>query len=324
MGIRTLLRETLGGVLDHHDPQASLSSKGPDLPEGAIEVLHPHNPRLLELQRRYAGCPPQVINPLSWTETYVQPEHLVQFRGDNPYVWQLRGPNMTTLGYALTTYYVKSLDTIRLLDRLEEDGQFGSVTLKVDHKRVSRDLLDSILEMYFLEKHLHISTAKDLTIVDIGAGYGRLGHRMVQGFPNIRHYLCTDAVPVSTFLSEYYLRFRQVEEKARVVPLDEIAHRLETYPVTLAVNIHSFSECRIAAIEWWISLLAKSCVPFLMIVPNALNHGGERLTTGDGHDFGGLLERYGYHQIAKDPKFRDPVVQEYGISPTFHHLFALR
>ncbi len=36
---------------------------------------------------------------------------------------------------------------------------------------------------------------------------------------NFRRIYCVFALPESTFISEYYLRSRQVEEKTRVVPI---------------------------------------------------------------------------------------------------------
>ena len=60
-----------------------------------------------------------------------------------------------------------------------------------------------------------------------------------------------------------------------------------------------------------------------MIVPNGGDHGGERLLTNDGRDFGGVIEEHGYKLIAKDPKFADPVVQRYAINPTCHYLFEM-
>jgi len=36
------------------------------------------------------------------------------------------------------------------------------------------------------------------------------------------------------------------------------------------------------------------------------------------------LERYGYRTVLKEPKFIDPVVQEYGLQPSWYHLLELR
>ena len=154
-------------------------------------------------------------------------------------------------------------------------------------------------------------------------GYGRLAHRMVSALSGVERYYCTDAVAVSTFVSDYYLRFRGVD-KAVVIPLDEIETALRGHPVDLAINIHSFSECRMQAIEWWIRLLSRHRVKNLMIVPAQSTSRGERLLTDHGQEFLPLLEQYGYRTVLKEPKYLDPVVQEFGLQPTWHHLLEFR
>jgi putative sugar O-methyltransferase len=271
------------------------------LPEGASDYLHKNNPKLDYLNKKYDTFNTEVTTPLVWTDAHVKPDDVVYFRGDNAYVWQLRGQNMNIMGYALTTYYVKSIDRL-----------------------ISRDLLDSIMEIYFLEKHLNISTSSKTTILDIGAGYGRLAHRMASAIPQISSYLCTDAVAISSFISDYYIKFRKLEKIAKVIGLDAVEKTLDEEPVDIAINIHSFSECKLSAIDWWLSLLSRYKVRYLMIVPNAGDHGGDRLLTHENEDFGQVIEKYGYKLIAKEPKFRDPVVQTFGINPTYHYLFELQ
>lgn len=339
MGLKTYLRKALNSLLKRYDyeiiesrrlyewqkcPEAQPSYKQSRLTKEATDYLQQNNPRLQELQARYTIFSNEVTAPLVWTDGYVRPDDILYFRGDNAYVWQLRGPNMNIMAYALTTFYVKSIDNLGLLELLKEDDSFGIFTFRLDNRLMSRDLLDSIMEIYFLEKHLSLSLSKDMTILDIGAGYGRLAHRMVGALPNIQNYLCTDAFAISSFISEYYLRFRSIEGRAKVIPLDEIENTLRNRAVNIAVNIHSFSECRISDIDWWLSLLEKHGVKYLMIVPNSGNHGGERLLTNDGKDFGEVIEKHGYKLVTKDPKYRDPVVQKYAINPTYHYLFELQ
>ncbi|TMH56730.1 MAG: hypothetical protein E6H62_04540 [Betaproteobacteria bacterium] len=61
----------------------------------------------------------------------------------------------------------------------------------------------------------------------------------------------------------------------------------------------------------------------LMIVPNGLDHGGELLLTLDRRDMRAVIERHGNREVAKDPKYADPVVQKYAVNPTCHFLFEL-
>jgi len=295
-----------------------------ELPAGAAEYLRPDHPRLKELRARYADCPSDVTDSDLWDEAYVGPDELRFFRGDNPYVWQLRGQNNHELGYALAFYYLRSIDHLGLLEKLDEDDAFGSFSFAIGNKRISRDLLDSVSELSFLDRHLGVSTRGDCSILDIGAGYGRLAHRTLAALPNVGHYYCTDAIPVSTFISEYYVRHRGLGDRAHVVPLDEIEKALTERPVQIAVNVHSFSECSIAAIDWWVSLLARSKVQNLMIVPNRAEQEGEIMLTNDGREIAPIVVEHGYELVVTEPKYGDPVVQEYALNPTFYYLFELK
>lgn len=265
MGLKTYVRKALSSVLKRYDyeiiesgqlyqwqtrPKAQPSYRQSSLPKEATDYLQQNNPRLQDLQARYTIFDSEVTAPLVWIDAHVKPDDILYFRGDNAYVWQLKGQNMNIMAYTLTTFYVKSIDKLRLLELLGEDDFFGNFTFRIDDRLISRDLLDSIMEIYFLEKHLDLSLSKDMTILDIGAGYGRLAHRMVSALPNIQQYLCTDAVATSSFLSEYYLRFRGIEGRAKAVPLDEIENMISNRAVNTAVNIHSFSECKVSAIDW--------------------------------------------------------------------------
>jgi hypothetical protein len=340
MGVKGLVKAFLNDVLKRYGSEIVLTDvlyewqHGPvnmgmrsyvkcPLPDDAARYLKPDNPKLIELRRRYKAFDSDVTTPLLWTDRHVRPEDIAYFRGDNAWVWQVRGNNTNILAYALSLYYIQSIDRLGLLDRLVEDNSFGSFSFTIGGRQVSRDLLDSIAEIYFLDRYLGIASRAGLRVLDVGAGYGRLAHRMMSALPSIESYFCTDAIAVSTFVSDFYLRFRGLE-KAFVIPLDEIDDALRDRPVDLAINIHSFSECRMQAIEWWARLFRKHRVKHLMIAPNRSGERSGRMVTNEGRDFLPLLERYGYRTVLKEPKFIDPVVQEYGLMPTWYHLLELR
>lgn len=203
---------------------------------------------------------------------------------------------------------------------------FGASTWTIDGKIHTRDLLDSIVEIGFLDRHLNISQRR-LRILDIGAGYGRLAHRLVQAFPGKVDVLCVDSVAVSTFLSEFYLRYRGASPQAAVVPLDEFEEGLARNPIDVAVNVHSFSECPMSAIEGWLDLLVRYRIPRLVVVPNAMDNGGtrplSRETDGAWLDLMALFRAKGYKLEITEPKYLDAAVQARGVSPTHHFLFTL-
>jgi hypothetical protein len=284
----------------------------------------PDSPRLAELRRRYAEFDKQATIPLVWSPGRVTVEELRGYRGADIYVWQSGGLHYGVIAHALAYYYLRTRDSLGLLDRLEDDAAFAVRRFEVDGRWVSRDLLDSILEINFIEKEFGISQKPGCRILDIGAGYGRLAHRMVQSVPALGEYLCTDAVPESTFICEHYLAHRGALGKARVVPLDEIEKNVAATPIDLAVNIHSFSECSLEAIGWWSQLLAANRVPRLLVCPNAKHDEGRFLGVEDGRGFREVIEKAGYRLAKVVPKYEDPVLQAYGLDPSWFHLFELR
>lgn len=297
------------------------------LPGGAADYLKWDNPRLEELEKKYRGYESPANNPSLWTNQFQKDSiELQYFRGDNAYVWQYRGVKsieLVEIKYLLAAYYARTIDRLGLLNKLEEDGLFGIYTFDFNGRPVSRDLLDSILEIYFLERNIKISCMPDLRILDIGAGYGRLAHRIAKALPDLGCYYCTDAIAVSTFISEYYVRFRNVADKVTVVPFDEIVKKLDNNPVDLAVNVHSFSECTLEAITWWINLLAKHRVKYLFLVPNDRPELLSRETDGSAVNFRPMLEKNGYRLRITEPMYLDPSVQRNGIHPAHHYLFEL-
>lgn len=151
------------------------------------------------------------------------------------------------------------------LDLLKEDDSFKCVTGDVDGVTVSRDLLDSILELEFLETHCGFSL-DDMKVLDIGAGYGRLAHRLTTAFPKATMY-CTDKIPISQELCKKYLDFRGANSVEIVRPddLEKIG------PLDLAINIHSWPECTRPEINGWLDWLVAHNVQNLFVIPHQYN-----------------------------------------------------
>lgn len=309
-----------------HDPKRA-GAKHDDaraLPPGAEEILRSDHPRLLELRRRYAASSLPMAQRTMWGARYLEKElDLRQFRGDNAYVWQLRNVRQQErYKYYVYLRDIAARDPQGLLRRLHEDGLFGCWAFDYPGwPTVSRDLLDSINEIYFLDRHIGLFDRPGFSVLDIGAGYGRLGHRMVSAVPGIGAYLCTDAVPESTFLCEYYLRFRGVDSRTEVLPLDEVDDRLAGRRIDLAINTHSFSEMSRAAIAGWLERLRRTSIPWLLVVPN---DAGQLLTIeadGTRADFTALFAEYGYELQVREPVFSDPTLREFLGIRDFFFLF---
>lgn len=289
------------------------------LPHGAREALMNDNPRLTELRRRYRGHP--AAQASSWSDAQLLGKiEMAYFRGDSQYLFQARGTEGAA--YALSSLYLRQHDPLGLLERFDEDAAFGALTHVVDGKVVSRDLLDSALEINYLASKLGGDRLAKARVLDVGAGYGRLGHRLGQWSGDIQ-YLAADAIPLSTFLCEYYLGYRQTPG-ARVIPLDEVEAALRSGGIDVAINVHSFAEAPRDSVVWWLERIAAAGVPYLLIV-----HGSEELFTEErsltrGH-YDDTLRGLGYEREALDPKYaHSETVQRFGVYPAWYHWFARR
>src|SRR5262249_6761971 len=137
------------------------------LPPGAREHLSSANPRLHELRARYRQYAPPALRHSRWSQDHVNTIELPWFRGDNPYIWQFREKN-TEGKHIATALYIRSIDRYNWLKTLQEDGLFGAYVFEFDGGYISRDLLDSIAELYFLDDLLEISKWNKQGILDIG------------------------------------------------------------------------------------------------------------------------------------------------------------
>lgn len=315
-----------GPTLEDRHYLTSLYDDSAPLPPGAARELSSTNPRLRELRRGYEALALPVSDASRWRDAAVRSFlDLRYFRGETLFYWHYRElPRVTELKYFVFLRYVSERDESELLAKMSEDGSFGCWTFEYPgYGRVSRDLLESANEISFLERELGLSRRDRFSVLDIGAGYGRLAHRMAEVYPQLEDYCCVDAIPEATFISEYYLRDRGSMPPARVVRLDAVADELAPGSFDVAVNIHSFSECTHAAVEWWVELLANLRVPRLLVVPNEPNELLTLESDGSRRDFRPLLEGAGYREITSEPVITDAAVRELlSLSDSFF-LFAL-
>lgn len=305
----------------------TLHDESVPLPAGAESYLRDDNPRLVELRAAYGALDLPVVEGSRWAAQHVESFlDLRRFRGETLITWHYRElPRITALKYFVLLSDVARRDDRGLLRSLEEDGAFGCWTFEYPGwGRVSRDLLESVNELAFLERELRLSDRERFRVLDIGAGYGRLAHRGVSAYPNCADWCCVDAVPESTFVAEYYLHHRGVAPPARVVPLHELDAALEPGSFDLALNIHSFPEMPLAAIRWWVEQLARLEVPRLLVVPNEPERLRSLETDGSTRDFAPVLAEHGYELRAVEPVVADPAAAELVRLHDRFHLYERR
>ena len=103
----------------------------------------------------------------------------------------------------------------------------------------------------------------------------------------------------------------------RVVPLQEWETLADDYDI--AVNIHSFSECSLEAIGWWLDRIAERNIDWLLIVPNTPHQLLSTELDGTMKDFAPLVRAAGYVQVDERPVFENDELRGLiDLHDTFH------
>lgn len=291
------------------------------IPNNAKKYLHSKNPRLIQLKSDYQKFLAKNFKKGLWTENYLKNEDLLFFRGDNPYVYQKRGNQLSIFAYLITYFWFKSKDKANDLFFFKEEISFGIYNFVIDEKNITRDLLDSFNEIEFLKENVFKNHENKVKVLEIGAGYGRLAKWLTKNTKFIEHYYCIDGIPESTFISEYFLKKYHKIDNVTVVPVNMKESLVEKDNITLAINIHSFSEMTFDFVKFWIKEVTRLKILYLFIVPNAGHNFEGELVSFDKVNFRNLIESKGYELVLKRTKYLDPYVQKYGLNPTVYYLF---
>jgi hypothetical protein len=281
--------------------------------------------RINDLRRQYAAYPCDAQIHSQWNGSLVRDIDMVNFRADSAYLWQHRDGNVP-VSYLATYYFHRLSRNADLLDQCTEDGGFGAYSIHVDGTIVTRDRLDSVAELGFLRKVFSLNKESTIRILDIGSGYGRIAWRFYQCFPKVE-VLCVDGIPESAAICESYLARKGVAPNVRMVPLPMLEEEMKRNPPALAIAMNSLTECTAKAVTWWIRMLEQYAVPNLLVIPHSGFDEGRELFSVESLEekrvpLLPLLQEHGYRQTLMEPKYEEPTMQRYGISPTYFHLFS--
>lgn len=239
---------------------------------------------------------------------------LSNFRSDNHFLWQTRLYNKAN--YYLSYQEALKVDVLNVFSKSLEDAEWGAECFRFNEILVSRDLLDSVFEINFLSKNLELGHHSKFKVLDIGAGYGRLGKRLLDVFSGAE-YFATDAVAISQSVSKTYLKDYIEEGRATVIDFAEVSN-LSTLvsKIDLMVNIHSFSEMTIEFVDYWLKLAQSLQIPYLFIIPN-----NQKLALNDGADLHSLVVSHGYSPFRIEKKYSSQIPEDLVIYPDTFFLF---
>jgi putative sugar O-methyltransferase len=178
------------------------------------------------------------------------------------------------------------------------DGNYGALMIPTSFGVVNRMWLDAIIETDFISRHCDDYSR----ILEIGAGYGRLA-LLLPEMLRVTSYDCVDAVPISTYLCEWYLA--QNNGKARVITPDKVTQ----LRASLSINIHSWSECSKDQVARWLDVIDAIGADWLFTKP----HQKEFYCWG-GNEFRSLIEE----------RFEPVAEEELGFGNVLHVMWKRR
>src|SRR5262249_20262516 len=98
--------------------------------------------------------------------------------------------------------YMQERDPDKLLQTLEEPGIGNPIEIKNNQKLISQDLANSVQEYYFIKPYIQKIKSKAIKVVEIGAGYGRLGYVLLNVIKC--KYIIFDIAP-ALYVAQKYL-----------------------------------------------------------------------------------------------------------------------
>ena len=104
---------------------------------------------------------------------------------------------------ALLYDYVARRDPLRLLQRLEEPIAGTPFAIRYKGHWISQDLCNSVHEFYSLGGEALVRQDRPVHFLELGAGYGRLGHVILEAIPQAT-YTVVD-IPPALAVSQWYL-----------------------------------------------------------------------------------------------------------------------
>jgi putative sugar O-methyltransferase len=261
-----------------------------------------HDPQVVELLKTMQTnftCEP-------WFNTIEVPDHVgIHDRVyDDPIEMHFENPTYKLADPALREIYRLSVGLLweqvrattypeHLLDSLEESEIGNPIRIWRKGKRISSDLAHSVRERNMLLGPLHLIGKENLTVLEIGAGHGRLAE--VFGKTTNYRYIILDITP-ALYVAQWYITrvfpqerifsfrhiddFKEVEQElkeSRFVFLTP--NQIELFPdgyFDLCVNMNSLGEMRLDQVK------------------NYLYH-IDRLTTR------GFMSRQEFHEKSKNP-----------------------
>jgi len=156
-----------------------------------------------------------------------------------------------TFAVRLLWEYARRNDPLGVTE-LEEPSLGDPLPVRWRGRTISQDLANSALELAAIDRALE--GGEPASILEIGAGYGRLGHTLLSLFGSAS-YTVVDIEPART-ISEWYLSRLFPDRDLRFLSPEQAAD-LAPGSVSLGLSVSSLQEMTRAQVEGYIGLLDR-------------------------------------------------------------------
>ncbi len=173
--------------------------------------------------------------------------------------------------------YTLKNDHLKILNQLQESLLGNPIAIEYKGHKVTQDICNSVIEINTIMEFINYNPEKKLRVMELGAGYGRVGSVLLHAVPNIQ-IVIVDIAP-ALYVSQWYLtnlfpkykvfKFRdfsdyndvqqEFEESSIAFLLPAQIEYMPDQMFDLFINISSLHEMTPTQIEMWYGQIDRVC-----------------------------------------------------------------
>ncbi|KAF0126990.1 MAG: Uncharacterized protein FD189_755 [Elusimicrobia bacterium] len=173
--------------------------------------------------------------------------------------------------------FTVSNDHLNLLSQLKEPVLGNPIAIEYKGRNVTQDICNSVLEVNTIMKFISRKPEEKLRIIELGAGYGRVGYALLHAVPNIQVVIVD--IPPALYVSQWYLtglfpgqrvfKFRDFSDYREVRQEFEESSIAFLSPAQIGclpdrmfdlfINISSLHEMTLVQIDMWFGHIDRLC-----------------------------------------------------------------
>lgn len=188
------------------------------------------------------------------------------------YIFSLSNTEKYEIFVKLLWEFASTLDTENILNTIEEPLEGNPFKIyNNNNKLISQDLANSVIEYYSMMEAPDLKNNQNLTVAEIGAGYGRTAYVFLKKIKNVKYFVVD--IPPALHIAQKYLTDvfpeKKIFEFKEFTNVDELfdydiiflmPHQLEFLPlktIDLFITISTLHEMNLDKINFYLFLMNR-------------------------------------------------------------------